>query len=855
MFTPRSSGSLRNVLLAILAVVVLLAAGVPALMSAWLGREAVRQGAESRLAASLAGFRMQQPDRLAKLELMARVLATDPVLAGYLVEIADDEESVKLLDLLEGYQDRLAFHVAAVFDTASVMRATVGAPITDVASLEPTLTTARETDRARGIWRDGANLRQAAALPIVRDFELVGHVVVAFSVDDGLARQLAALGGEDVVFAVSGTTGGAVPIAGTAAPARAAALVDALAQRGDALTEALRRGETVSSIVLDVEGGSLLAGIEPLRDASGQAVAAVIATSSPSSIAPGLRRVPLLAALVGLVALALGGTLVPLMVARSQKPWQRVAEAAEGISQGEAGASLPELPGDAGRTIGALARLASDRSQQQSLSHAVLMAAATPSGARTAGETGMRAEARTSTVLVAELRRFADPRLGYDPEANLERFTADLRRLRASIRDRQGRIVSVAGHRVLAVFEGEDAAFRALAAASEAARALAVGESVFDQPEPPVIALAAGGLVHGQVAWGTGAGPALLGLPMQQIESLVREGTPGEICLPKNVFSELASAFAEAGEELQPQRGVMSPQELYSVPSEVAAKVTGISLAPPMEREQGRRELADVAIGTTLAGRFEVQAELLADGDVVRFEVRDRERGLRAMLALLRPHLLASPDELERLASAFRKLRTLDHPHIVPVWDFGEAEGLPYVLMPFVPGERLRTMLAAGPLSAPATLGVARQVAAGLSAAHHAGVLHGDLRPDHILVQGSGLVRVGGFAVGASAQSAAAASYRSPESVGGAVGGAAAEIYAFGATLYETLAGRPPVVGATPAEIQKRQMAEEPPPLAELAGDAPAELVALVMQCLDRDPGSRPASFDAVVEQLDVLRV
>jgi len=341
---------------------------------------------------------------------------------------------------------------------------------------------------------------------------------------------------------------------------------------------------------------------------------------------------------------------------------------------------------------------------------------------------------------------------------------------------------------------------------------------------------------------------------MQQLESLLREGTPGEICLPKNIYGELASAFSQADAERQPQRGVMSPQSLFSIPAEVAAKVTGVADGPVRDPAPGRRSFADVAIGMTLAGRFEIQDELGADSHSVRFEVRDRERGVLAMLALLRPQLIAAPEDLEQMAGALRRLRGLDHPHVISVWDFGEAEGLPYVLMPFIPGVRLRRLLAAGALVPSAALGMARQVASGLAAAHGAGVLHGDLRPEQVLVQGSGHVRIGGFAVGAMAPTPAAAAYRAPELVAGGAPGVAGDLYAFGALLYESLAGRAPTVGASPAEIEKRQLASPPEPLGEAAPEVPPAFAAQVMQCLARDPSARPASFDALAAELETLR-
>ena len=846
------NASLRTGLLVLLLIVIALAAALPTAVGWLIGGRAARQGADARLAASLSGFRVQQPDRLQKIELMARVLATDPVLTGYLQEAVEGGDGVKLLDLLEGYQDRLAFDVAAVFDTAHGERAAIGASITDAATLATTLETARDRDRARGIWRDGTSLYHAAALPVVRDFELLGFVVVALAVDDALARQLASLGSDTVLFAVIGSGGNALPVGGTAPPAQAAELIDALVRRGDVLTNAVTRGETVASVHVELPNDRVVAGIEPLRDAAGQAVGAVIATAAPSQSVPGLSRLPL-AGIAGMLAgLVLGGLGIAWLTDRSQRPWRSLAAYTRGLAAGEESSVPGDLPGEAGDMAAALDRLTSDRRQQRALAIAVTASASqTLSGG--GGDARQRAEASDVTLMAAELRRFADPKLGYDAEANLERFVTDLRRLRAAVRERQGHIVSVAGHQVLAQFDGDGAAFRALSAAAEASRSLAEGESVFDQPEPPVIALAAGTVVRGRVAWGSGAGAATLGLPLQQLESLLREGTPGEIYLPKQVYAELAPAFAQAGAERQPQRGVMSPQPLYAVPSEVAVKVTGAGTPSAMDTAPGERKLADVAVGTTLAHRFEILEEKGADSQSVRFAVRDRERGVVALMALLRPQLIASAEDLERLATAFRRLRGLDHPHVVTVWDFGEAERLPYVLMPFVAGERLRAILGNGPLRPAAVLGMARQLAAGLVAAHAAGIVHGDVRPEHVMIDGAGHVRIGGFAVGGGGQAPPASGYRSPERMSGMAGSLGDDIYGFGATLYESLAGRPAFSGATPADIHQQQMAGPPPPLSQLV-EVPAPLAALIEACLSRDPEARPASFEALAASLDPLR-
>lgn len=841
---------------------VMLAAGLPAVASWMFGKRTARQGADGAVAASLSGFRMQQTDRLQKLELMARVLATDSVLAGYLVETVRSGSPTKLLDLLEGYQTRLAFDVAAVLDPEQIVRAQVGVPIAAPDSLSAMLATVGERDRARGVWRDGDRLYQAAALPIVRDFELLGTVVVAQTLDDAAARQLASLGSDDVVFVIERVEGASTRVvAGTAAPQRAEALLDALARRGDVLPLVLQRGETVASVPLaGVEGDDLVAAIEPLRGADGRPVAALVAASSPARAAPGIRRLPLLALLGGLVAAVLGIGVALALAVRQDRPYAEVAKSAEAMSEGE-DVAVPGLGGVAGRIGTALNRLSSDRRQQRSLSRAVSKAAqVAPSARKSAAGASARPESRDGAILATELRRFADPRLGYDPESNLERFTVDLRRLRAAVRDRRGRVIAVAGHRVVALFDGDDAVFRALAAGAEAMRALSEGESVFEQPDPPVMALTLGTMVQGPVAWGTGVGTALLGLPAQQTETLLREGAPGDICLAQPAYEALAGAFREAGVDRQAQRGVFSSQPLFTLQVEDAAAVTGLGRQVAVEPDAEHRRLSDIAAGMTLAGRFEILDELTADSHGVRFEVRDRERGVLAMLALLRPQLTADPESVERLATAFRRLRSLDHPHVVPVWDFGEAEGLPFILMPFVAGQRLRHVLAAGPLEPAAVLGMARQLAGGLAAGHGASVVHGDVRPEHLLIEGSGHLRIGGWAVGAGPPIDSAAAYTAPERAHGeraqgAAANQASDLYAAGATLYEALTGHPPFTGATPAEVLKQQLAGMPRAPGELVGGIPETFAAVIMQCLARDPGQRPATAAAVAEVLDTLRV
>ena len=219
------------------------------------------------------------------------------------------------------------------------------------------------------------------------------------------------------------------------------------------------------------------------------------------------------------------------------------------------------------------------------------------------------AQSRDVLLLAVELRRYARTGGSADPRETLAELTADLERVTTAIARGRGLVEVIAGHRVLARFEGESRGHRAL---SVAARILESGTSahiatgliapggiggVGADTEAPAVALASGRAITGPVTWGERAERALVGLPVQQIESLLREATPGEILMSREVHDELKGAFEAAGYRLAPRRGVITPQPLYVIGAQMAAQLTGgtsgsgaqaMTMTPPRRRHPHR---------------------------------------------------------------------------------------------------------------------------------------------------------------------------------------------------------------------------------------------------------------------------
>ncbi len=212
----------------------------------------------------------------------------------------------------------------------------------------------------------------------------------------------------------------------------------------------------------------------------------------------------------------------------------------------------------------------------------------------------------------------------------------------------------------------------------------------------------------------------------------------------------------------------------------------------------------------------------------------------------------------ERFRAEVRNARQVSHPNVCRVYDIGEIGGRLFLSMEYVDGEDLATLLKRiGRLPPAKALEIARQLCAGLAAAHSKGVLHRDLKPSNIMLDGQGRARITdfGLAVRSGDESgekglAGTPAYMSPEQFAGEAATVKSDLYALGLVLYEILTGKRVFEGTTFAEL-KRQHARETPtaPSAHLA-DADPAVERVILRCLEKDPRQRPASALAVAAAL-----
>lgn len=260
------------------------------------------------------------------------------------------------------------------------------------------------------------------------------------------------------------------------------------------------------------------------------------------------------------------------------------------------------------------------------------------------------------------------------------------------------------------------------------------------------------------------------------------------------------------------------------------------------------------APGTLLGGRYRIVGRLGRGGMGEVFRADDLKLGQQVALKFLPPDIDRDPAKLTQLHSEVRMARQVSHPNVCRVYDIDEIDGHTFLSMEYVDGEDLASSLRRiGRFPEDRGLELARQICAGLAAAHERGVVHRDFKPANVMLDGAGRVRITDFGlagVSGEAIRAGTPAYMAPEQLAGHEVTTRSDIYALGLVLYELFTGKRAVEGKNLAElIRIREQSGIVPPSA-LVRDLNQEIETAILRCLRREPKDRPASALAVAAAL-----
>ena len=276
--------------------------------------------------------------------------------------------------------------------------------------------------------------------------------------------------------------------------------------------------------------------------------------------------------------------------------------------------------------------------------------------------------------------------------------------------------------------------------------------------------------------------------------------------------------------------------------------------------------------GTKL-GDYEVKGLLGSGGMGEVYRARDTRLAREVAIKVLPAFYSSDPDRLRRFEQEARAAAALNHPNILAVFQMGTYEGAPYLVSELLEGGTLREQLARSPLPVRKTIDLGVQVAHGVAAAHEKGIVHRDLKPENLFVTKNGRVKILDFGLAkltqasfSSGQSAPTATvgtdaavvmgtvgYMAPEQVRGRRVDYRADIFAFGAILYEMLTGKRAFQKPTSAETMSSILNEEPPGISQIVPNLPPALARVVHRCLEKNPEERFQSASDLAFALEAL--
>jgi serine/threonine-protein kinase len=336
-------------------------------------------------------------------------------------------------------------------------------------------------------------------------------------------------------------------------------------------------------------------------------------------------------------------------------------------------------------------------------------------------------------------------------------------------------------------------------------------------------------------------------------QAVIPEGGSDEI-------GTLASAFRRLLVDLKDKQALV---DFLSASTSGQTRTQMLSVTPTMKLQMGNVPMLEP--GQTLGNRYEIKSVLGVGGMGMVYKANDKELGEAVAIKTLKPEMMSTnSNALERFKSEIKLARRISHRNVVRTYDLGEIGGLYYLTMEFVEGKSLKDLVKErGRLPASVVLPIAKQLCRALEVAHDEGVIHRDIKPQNMVVQADGVLKVMDFGIARLATRPKEAGhteagmvvgtpeYMAPEQLLGDELDARADLYAAGAVLYECLVGEVPLTADTPITLIAKVLDEEPRRPSAVQSDIPVALSDLVMWVLAKDREKRPRSAAELHARLD----
>lgn len=273
-------------------------------------------------------------------------------------------------------------------------------------------------------------------------------------------------------------------------------------------------------------------------------------------------------------------------------------------------------------------------------------------------------------------------------------------------------------------------------------------------------------------------------------------------------------------------------------------------------------EPIDPLIGTTVDDRYLVLAKVARGGMSTVYLAKDVRLNRNIALKILHAHLATDNAFIERLQREAWSAASLSHPHVVQIHDHGVGAEHAYLVLEYLDGHTLRDIInSRAPLTPRQALDLLDPIVEGLAAAHAAGLVHRDVKPENVLVSRSGWVKIGDFGLSRAVTTTTSTGtllgtvgYIAPELVNGDGGDARSDIYSAGIMLYELLTGDQPFRGQVPIAVAMQHVRDDVPAPSAAVPGLPSEMDELVRYMTEKDPDNRPANGASLLEDLRHIR-